>query len=84
MARRGLITGTQLPPDPCLGDPVDGIQGYRDPELNMSYSLAGPTPDPVTQLLRRGSDHMAYIAANGDLEESHRLLIWASPGHNPQ
>ena len=84
MARRGLIAGTPLPPDPCLGDPVDGIRGYRDGALNMSYSLAGPTPDPVTGLLQRGSDHMAYVAANGDLEESHRLLIWASPGHNPQ
>jgi len=84
MARRGLITGTPLPPHPCLGDPVDGIRGYRDADLNMSYSLAGPTPALVTDLLQRGGDHMAYIAANGDLEDAHRLLIWAAPGYTPQ
>lgn len=74
LIRRGLIVGEPLS-DECLGDEFEGIRGYPEPEMNMSYSLAAPLPDHVMELLERGNEHRRQIEESKLLELAQDLLV---------
>jgi hypothetical protein len=74
LIRRNLIVGEPLP-DVCLGDEIDGVRGYEEPALNMSYSLAGSLPAHVMEMLELGQAHRKKIEESELLELAQDLLV---------
>lgn len=74
LIRRKLIVGEPLP-DVCLGDEFEGVRGYEEQELNMSYRLADSLPGHVVDMLERGKAHRKQIEESDLLELAQDLLV---------